>query len=101
MKLLTHDNEKRKRLPLFTGAVMYFPDALLAVSHVSVGGNNQYHPEKHLHWDKNQPHDHLDSLMRHAVEGEWEKVAWRALAQLQNEIDNGYVPTGMEVRDES
>ena len=89
---LPTDAQARKEIPLYRGLFQYFPDALAAVAHLSWRGNQQHHPDKPLHWDKSKSTDELDALMRHLVEGEWEAVAWRAMAHLQREIENGYRP---------
>lgn len=74
----------------------YFPDALVAVANTSYVGNQQHHPDKPLHWDRPKSNDHHDALMRHLMDaGEIDddgvrhsaKVAWRALAALQLEIE--------------
>lgn len=88
--------EERKALPLATGVLDYFPDALLAVAEVSRVGNEQHHPGAPLHWDKSKSTDEADALMRHLLDrGKRDtdgmrhsaKVAWRALALLQRELD--------------
>ena len=84
---LPTDDQERKNIPLFTGCIDYFPDALIEVAKVSQEGNEQHHPDKPLHWDKTKSTDHVNSLCRHMVEGDWRKVAWRALAQLQTELE--------------
>ena len=85
---LPTDAAERKAIPIYSGVVKYFPDALAAVAKVSYKGNQQHHPDKPLHWDRSKSTDELDALMRHVVEGDWDKVAWRALAHLQKEIEN-------------
>jgi hypothetical protein len=91
------DAAARKALPIFTGCLDYFPDAILAVAAVSVAGSKQHHPGKPLHWDKSKSTDHADSCGRHLLErGTLDtdghrhsaKAAWRALANLQIEIEN-------------
>jgi len=86
----------RKDLPICTGVLDYFPDALAAVAGCSLAGNKQHHPDKPLHWDKSKSTDEADALVRHLMErGTLDtdgirhsaKVAWRALAMLQREID--------------
>ena len=42
----------RKKYPVYTGVLKYFPDALMEVSRVSLIGNEQHHAGKPLHWDK-------------------------------------------------
>ena len=86
----------RKKYPVFTGLVKYFPDAIMEVARCSWAGNQQHHPDKPLHWDRGKSNDHLDAMMRHAIQaGQIDtdgvrhsaKVAWRALANLQKEIE--------------
>lgn len=82
--------------PLATGVIDYFPDALLAVAEASEAGNRQHHIDEPLHWDRDKSKDHGNSLMRHFIcRGKRDddgvrhsaKVAWRALALLQVEIE--------------
>lgn len=86
----------RKMIPIATGCVDYFPDALAAVAELSRIGNDQHNPGKPLHWDRSKSTDEADALMRHFVaRGTRDtdgvrhsaKVAWRALALLQKEIE--------------
>jgi dATP/dGTP diphosphohydrolase len=87
---------ERKALPVASGVLDYFPDALLAVAEVSRVGNEQHHPGQPLHWDKSKSTDEADALMRHLIDRgtldidglrHTAKVAWRALALLQRELD--------------
>ena len=89
--------ENRKKVPLYTGLVKYFPDALIAVAELSYVANEQHNPGEPVHWDRDKSKDHEDCLMRHLFEkGTMDvdgirhsaKVAWRALAILQCEIEN-------------
>ena len=86
----------RTDYPVYLGVIKYFPDALMEVSRVSRIGNEQHHPGKPLHWDKTKSMDHLDALMRHLLEADQfdedgvlhlAKVAWRALAALQDRLE--------------
>lgn len=86
----------RKELPLATGLLDYFPAALVAVAGLSRVGNEQHNPGKPLHWDRSKSGDEADALLRHFVERgtidtdglrHSTKVAWRALAMLQKELE--------------
>ena len=86
------DAEERKKFPMYTGLVCYFPDALAAVARVSFDGNEQHHPGSPLHWDRSKSKDEPDAMMRHAIEGRTDlykraQGAWRALAWLQKGIE--------------
>ena len=89
--------EKRKDTPVFTGVLRYFPDAIMEIARVSLQGNKQHHPDKPLHWDRTKSNDDLDALARHLIDAgtvdddgirHTAKVAWRALACLQKEIED-------------
>ena len=90
------NKDKRKQIPIFTGLIKYFPKALAEVAKVSYIGNQQHHPDKPLHWDRSKSTDELDALSRHLFQaGEIDtdgmlhsaKVAWRALANLEKELE--------------
>ena len=90
------DAKQRKERPVYTGVLKYFPDAIMEVAKVSLAGNQQHHPDKPLHWDRAKSTDELDALARHLIDaGKLDddgqrhsaKVAWRALANLQKEIE--------------
>ena len=90
------DASGRKQHPVASGVLDYFPDALVAVSNVSFLGNEQHNPGQPLHWARNKSSDESDALMRHFLQrGELDddgirhsaKMAWRALALLQKEIE--------------
>ena len=96
MSYLPTDAKKRKEYPLFTGLFKYFPDALAAVANLSYVGNQQHNPGQPLHWAREKSTDHEDTLLRHLLESgtidsdgvrHSTKVAWRALAKLQLEIE--------------
>ncbi len=95
--ILPEEAKARKALPLATGFVDYFPDAMVAVADLSRVGNDQHNPGKELFWDRGKSGDESDALMRHFLErGTTDtdgvrhsaKVAWRAMALLQKEIEN-------------
>ena len=88
--------EQRKQHPVFSGVINYFPDAIMAIANNSYLGNEQHNPGTELHWDRSKSGDELDALMRHLMEAgtmdtdgirHSTKVAWRALANLEKEIE--------------
>jgi hypothetical protein len=96
MSLLPTDPQERKKIPLWSGLLQYFPDALADVAHLSYVGNDQHNPGESLHWAREKSTDQEDTLLRHLMEkGTLDtdgirhsaKVAWRALAMLQLEIE--------------
>lgn len=96
MTTLPTDPQARKHVPIFSGVLKYFPDAIAAVAACSRQGNEQHNPGKPLHWDRSKSGDELDALTRHLMEAgtcdtdgikHSVKVAWRALANLQKEIE--------------
>lgn len=90
-------SEDRKKIPVYSGVLKYFPDAIKEVAKCSYAGNEQHNPGTPLHWDRDKSGDELDALMRHLIDAgtidtdgirHSAKVAWRALANLQKEIEN-------------
>ncbi len=87
---------RRKGIPVWSGVLNYFPDALREVAICSRIGNDQHNPNKPLFWDRSKSGDELDALTRHLIEAgtvdtdgirHSAKVAWRALANLQKELE--------------
>ena len=96
MSYIPSEDKDRKTLPIVSGVLDYFPAALLAVAEVSRLGNEQHNPGQPLHWSRKKSDHHADSLGRHLIDrGKLDKdgtrhsakVAWRALALLQLEIE--------------
>ena len=94
--MLPTNAQDRKDTPIASGVLDYFPDALAEIARVSKKGNDQHNPGQPLHWDKSKSTDHSDALIRHFMErGDVDsdgmlhsaKVAWRALALLQEELE--------------
>ncbi len=87
----------RKEMPLFSGLLMYFPDALMNIAHHSKKGNDKHNPGAPMHWSREKSKDHADCIGRHLIDigPNWDAVdeetgsyhaaalAWRALAILQ------------------
>ena len=87
---LPKDAQERKDVPIWTAFVKYFPNAIAAVAKHAANGSKQHHPDDEPWWDMSKSQDEMDALMRHALEGHHEAVAWRAMANLEREILNGY-----------
>ena len=94
--MLPTDAKERKNLPIWSGFMNYFPDAIAAVAAVSKAGNDQHNPGEPLHWSREKSSDHEDCLARHLLglgteddDGQLHsaKLAWRAMAILQLEIE--------------
>jgi hypothetical protein len=89
--------EARKTYPVASGVLDYFSLAIMEVAHVSWAGNQQHYPaDAPLHWDRSKSSDEADALMRHFLQRGTKdtdgilhtaKVAWRALALLQKELE--------------
>lgn len=88
--------KERNEFPMFDGLLAYFPAALAAVSRVSKIGNDQHNPGEPMHWARGKSADHENKIVRHLLESgtldtdgtrHSAKVAWRALALLQEELE--------------
>ena len=95
--MLPKEAKARKSVPIYSGVLMYFPDAIAEVAILSRIGNEQHNPGAPLHWDRSKSGDEKDALVRHLMEAgtvdtdgvrHSAKVAWRALANLQKEIED-------------
>lgn len=98
---LPSEKQARKNIPLVRGVIDYFPAALAEVARVSKAGNDQHNPGEPLHWARGKSADHADCIVRHLMErGTMDedgqrhsaKAAWRALALLQEELEDGGAP---------
>lgn len=95
--ILPVDPDSRKGMPITTGVLDYFPLAIAEVAIVSKAGNDQHNQGEPLHWAKGKSMDHADCIPRHLIDrGSFDsdgmrhsaKLAWRALALLQTELEN-------------
>jgi hypothetical protein len=93
---LPTDAAARKSAPIAEGVLWYFPNALAAVAAVSKAGNDQHNPGQPMHHARGKSMDHADCILRHLIDAgtldtdglrHTAKVAWRALALLQEEIE--------------
>ena len=94
--ILPADAAERKKVPLGTGVLDYFPAALAEVAKISYAGNQQHNPGEPLHWARGKSTDQADTMLRHFLErgtldsdGQRHsaKMCWRALAILQLELE--------------
>lgn len=96
------DSAERKKIPLATGVLDYFPAALAAVARLSKLGNDKHNPGQPLHHSRGKSGDHADCLLRHLLDrgvtdpdtglSHTVEVAWRALALLQEELETQGAP---------
>jgi hypothetical protein len=70
---LPTDSKGRKDVPLFSGCMMYFPDALAELARLSRIGNDKHNPGQPLHWSRGKSGDHADCIARHLMDAgpEW------------------------------
>ncbi len=94
--MLPKEPQERKSMPIATGVLDFFPDAIAEVARVSANSTAQHHPGEPMHWDKSKSADEADALVRHLIERgtidsdgmrHSAKVAWRGLALLQRELE--------------
>lgn len=95
--VLPAGSAERKAIPMAAGMLDYFPAALAAVAAVSKAGNDKHNPGQPLHHARGKSMDHADCIVRHLVDrGTLDpddglrhsaKMAWRALALLQEELE--------------
>lgn len=99
--VLPLDAKERKGVPMASGVLDYFSAALMEVAKLSKVGNDQHNPGQPLHWAQDKSTDHADCIMRHLVDRgtidtdnvrHSTKVAWRALALLQIELQEAGAP---------
>lgn len=94
-RLLEATSAERKQYPLATGLLDYFPDALAEVAKLSFFGNEKHNPGQPMHHARGKSMDHADCIARHLTErGGFDgdtrhsaALAWRALALLQEELE--------------
>lgn len=93
------DSALRKRHPITTGFLDYFPSAVAAVAYLSWVGNEKHNPGEPLHWARGKSMDQEDCIGRHLVGRDTNEfietataiyempeqvaLAWRGMANLQ------------------
>ena len=89
----TEDSAERKKFPVYSGFMKYFPLAIAWQSRLSYEGNKKHNPDEELYWNRDKSGDELDALFRHAIDVDWVEVAWRANANAQKELEKGWRPS--------
>lgn len=92
------DSASRKKVPMFSGLLAYFPDAMAALAEHSYVGNEKHNPGEPLHHARGKSMDHEDCIMRHlSNRGGFDGAAresvallWRAAALCQEELERAY-----------
>lgn len=99
--MLPTGSAERKDIPLARGCLDYFPAALAEVARLSKVGNDKHNPGEEMHHARGKSSDHADCILRHLAErgtvdtdGFYHdvKVAWRALANLQELLEQHGAP---------
>lgn len=94
---LPTEASERKKFPVASGVLDYFPDAIVAISEISQVGNDQHNPGMPLQWTRSKSGDESDTCIRHFLQRgtldtdgkrHTAKAAWRMLALLQKEIES-------------
>jgi len=94
---LPNDSAERKGIPITTGVLDYFPDAIVDVAELSKFGNDKHNPGEALQWAREKSNDHADCIGRHLIDRGTRdgdgirhstQMVWRALALLQVEIED-------------
>lgn len=100
-RLWKANDAERKMMPITSGFLWYFPDAVAAAAYVSYLGNQKHNPGQPLHWSQDKSKDHLDCVGRHlagvgtldtdGVPHSW-RLLWRAAALVQMELQREGAP---------
>lgn len=107
--VLPTTSQERKDVPLVRGLLDYFPAALAEVAKLSRAGNEKHNPGEPLHHARGKSTDHADCIVRHLLDrGTIDdedgllhdvKVAWRALAMLQEKLEERGAPFARGARE--
>ncbi len=88
---LPTDSAERKHIPMYSGLIAYFPDALAAVAAHTWESNEKHNPGEPMHWAREKSNDHMDCIIRHMTDiatGDdkiyaLKCIIWRSCAELQ------------------
>lgn len=93
------NSAQRKMMPVVSGVLDYFPDAISAVAFISYLGNQKHNPGEPLHWARGKSDDHIDCCGRHLLRREEldtdgimeaAEMVWRSMAWLQLMIEKKF-----------
>ena len=93
------NSAQRKMMPIVSGVMDYFPDAISAVAFISYLGNQKHNPGEALHWARGKSDDHIDCAGRHMLRREEldndgimeaAEMVWRSLAWLQLTLERKF-----------
>jgi hypothetical protein len=96
MSILPTDPKERKKIPLWSGLMQYFPLTMIEVAKLSYIGNQQHNAGEPLHWTREKSPDQEDTLLRHLMEkGTADtdgvrhvvKCVWRCMAMSELELE--------------
>jgi len=101
--LFSVDAAERKKYPVYSGVLGYFPAAIAEIAKVSYVGNLQHNNGEPLHWARGKSTDQGDTALRHIMDHEVNaldtdgcyhlaKAAWRILARLQLYLEEQGAP---------
>jgi hypothetical protein len=93
MSALPSDSEARKRVPMYSGCLAYFPAALAGVAKISYAGNEKHNPGQPMHHARGKSADHADCILRHLMDLH-EKIA---AADRYRESGEAFVPPRSEL----
>ena len=105
MSIFGIEDAERNQFPMWDGLLAYFPSALAGVARVSMLGNDKHNPGLPIHHDRSKSRDHRNKILRHLIDGDYDELAWRALALSQEEHEKrgapvapgAYFPHGSEL----
>ncbi len=104
---LPTDSKDRKNIPIVRGLLDYFPAACSEVARLSMEANDKHNPGEEMHHGRGKSADHADCIGRHLIDrGNYDddgflhevKVAWRALALLQEALEAQGAPLARGAR---
>lgn len=109
MTSLPTEAAERNEFPMADGLLYYFPRALAEVARVSKVGNDQHNPGQPMHWARGKSMDHDNKIIRHLLDAaecdedadgtlHAAKLAWRALAKLQELCERRGAPLAVNAQ---